>query len=450
MWLNPPPTLCSTLPPESGCSPPASSSPLNTSGCEGSLWAVVSGTPVLRPRSWNGWKSRKAAARLFGTMRKPSSDDAAVDWNRWMSSAQGIPVSRFRPLASDLATAILGTCGPRCVESLRGFNRASCFSRTSMATSQWGCGKSFGIANDSAIALRRGCIARRKLARRIFASECSFSGWLTPAGVAANHGPDGSECAEQASLWASPQGAAAGATSRSGERIEELLLGGQASRWARPTAHDVTARGAGQTTEANGAGNACLNRDATNWPSARAEDSESCGNHPEATDSLTGAVSARPTPEANNGSKAPKLHAGGNPSLNTASQTFAMPLARPTATNRDWKVGDLPPECRVGTKALTAAAESFPSTLHTEPTTDAGLNLLLSVWTRPCSPRLSPAFQWWLMGWPHPLIFFGWEETESARSRQPGRSSISRAASYSAWKAANLHRLDSLIKGATA
>lgn len=33
------------------------------------------------------------------------------------------------------------------------------------------------------------------------------------------------------------------------------------------------------------------------WPSSRAEDSESCGNHPDATDSLTGAVRNWPTPD---------------------------------------------------------------------------------------------------------------------------------------------------------
>jgi hypothetical protein len=35
------------------------------------------------------------------------------------------------------------------------------------------------------------------------------------------------------------------------------------------------------------------------WPTARAEDSESCGNHPEATDSLTGAKKLWPTLVAN-------------------------------------------------------------------------------------------------------------------------------------------------------
>jgi site-specific DNA-cytosine methylase len=36
---------------------------------------------------------------------------------------------------------------------------------------------------------------------------------------------------------------------------------------------------------------------ATTWPTARAEDSESCGNHPGATDSLTGATRLWRTPD---------------------------------------------------------------------------------------------------------------------------------------------------------
>jgi len=41
-----------------------------------------------------------------------------------------------------------------------------------------------------------------------------------------------------------------------------------------------------------------------------------------------------------------------------------------------------------------------------ETTTDDGLNSLLQVWTPPVCPRLSPAFQWWLMRWPHPAAIY--------------------------------------------
>lgn len=48
-------------------------------------------------------------------------------------------------------------------------------------------------------------------------------------------------------------------------------------------------------TDANGSGSSA----STNWPTARREDGESCGNHPGVTDSLTGAVKKTwPTPDA--------------------------------------------------------------------------------------------------------------------------------------------------------
>lgn len=53
-------------------------------------------------------------------------------------------------------------------------------------------------------------------------------------------------------------------------------------------------------TSENGSGSSAL----TNWPSARKEDGESCGNHPGAVDSLTGAMKAQwawPTPTKQDG-----------------------------------------------------------------------------------------------------------------------------------------------------
>lgn len=169
MWLYPP-SPSSTLPPASACSPADSSSGSNCSAPEGLLWAVSSGTPVQRPRSWRGWQTRKAAARLFGTMRGPSSAGVTGDWNQWMSSVRATHASHSAPPAVDLGRKILATFGPQCVASLREFSRSSCSSRTSTGTSRWGWGKCSGIAKGSATALRRECTARRKWARRIFAN----------------------------------------------------------------------------------------------------------------------------------------------------------------------------------------------------------------------------------------------------------------------------------------
>ena len=173
MWLNPP-GQCLRSRPEPECSDTASASPSKPSASEPMLSAVVSGKVVPRPRSWRGWKSRRAAARLFGTMREPSHPDGgAAELEAWLtSSQQATHASPSLPPADVLAERMLATFGRRAVALLRASNRPSCFSKTSRATCLWGRGKSFGIVRDSATALRRACIARRKWARRIFASGC--------------------------------------------------------------------------------------------------------------------------------------------------------------------------------------------------------------------------------------------------------------------------------------
>jgi len=57
-------------------------------------------------------------------------------------------------------------------------------------------------------------------------------------------------------------------------------LPAQAAQWTTPQAHDVTMRGAGQKPTAK-AGNACLARDATTWPTPAARDhkSENSADH---------------------------------------------------------------------------------------------------------------------------------------------------------------------------
>ena len=313
------------------------------------------------------------------------------------------------------------------------------FFETSTGTSRWGWGKCSGIAKGSATALRRECTARRS--GRAASSQTGFilgtarvatnggipcpestgkgcriedqaATWATPTAHERTHTPrqvhHGEQLANQVDLWASPQTPGGGAISRSGDRIGELLLGGQSDELG-DSEHRATRVRSKSTGSKNGMQ---LQDEATNWPSAGGRQ-RMLWNHPGATDSLTGAVTNWPT-----------------------------------TTSRDWKVGDLPAECRVGSEALTAealtaAAEQFPSSRPIGPTTDAGLSWLLSVWTRPSCPRLSPGFQWWLMGWSHPRTFFAAEETASCHSPLPGRFSISPLAS--SWMSRNLSHLRSLV-----
>lgn len=69
----------------------------------------------------------------------------------------------------------------------------------------------------------------------------------------------------------------------------------QAAAWSTPHAHNAHgAPGAGLT--ANDGRHRDLVRETAQWPTPRSEDSESAGNHPGATDSLTGASSLWQTP----------------------------------------------------------------------------------------------------------------------------------------------------------
>ena len=250
VWLNLP-TPSSTCAPEPECSESPSKSPSKRSESEPTLLAVVSGKPVPRPRSWRGWKTRKAAACLFGTMQPPSSAGGAEDWNVWMQSRQGILASPSRTLASVMAQRMLDTFGPQSVGALQDSNLNSCFSRTSTATSVLGCGKSCGISKDSATALRRACSARRKWARRIFANGCLFSGWQTAStldGQGRAYTRDaGKKGAERLSLegeargWATPRASSNGSDSGSAQRQKDGPNPGlkdQARGWATPTGRD--------------------------------------------------------------------------------------------------------------------------------------------------------------------------------------------------------------------
>lgn len=191
-----------------------------------------------------------------------------------------------------------------------------------------------------------------------------------------------------------------------------MLLVGQAENWATPNACE---RGPElkESKDKRGAGGIDLQTQAASWPSPRAEDSESCGNHPGATDSLTGAMKAF----ASSAGTPSKLNFSEGTDVPTAKASgWASPAARDEkgANGPAHQSKDRPHEDQLANQAVHLFARRDATT------TDDGLGSLLAVWTRPSSPRLSPAFQWWLMRMGHPRSAIatccGWEETPSIRS----------------------------------
>ncbi len=77
---------------------------------------------------------------------------------------------------------------------------------------------------------------------------------------------------------------------------------------------------------------------ANSWPTPRSEDAERCGNHPNAVDSLTGAIALWPTPKTPTGgreSKASKNARGsGGTDLQTTAQLWATPRAGKVTAER--------------------------------------------------------------------------------------------------------------------
>ena len=236
--------------------------------------------------------------------------------------------------------------------------------------------------------------------------------------------------------------------SRGGDRKQEMGLDQEARKWTTPQSHYC--RGAktpeqiSAMKERTGSGVRNLNEDAASWSTPRSEDAESCGNHPQAQDSLTGQTRGWMSPSVGDakGRKytydqhdktRPRLalpgetagwstpHGNENPNSGAGGGEFATPSAR------DWKSGKAIQETMEGNarplneqasacslpaqawveKACSMTYDSFtpealaelgaaikpnsatPSNGPASSTKDRGLR-----------PRLNPAFDSWHMGFP--------------------------------------------------
>lgn len=167
--------------------------------------------------------------------------------------------------------------------------------------------------------MRNGSIARRNPWEPLTdASESLFSpidqialAWPTPYGVSGNHGPDGNEFSTAVRQWATPVGQPANGT-------PEAFLERKRQAVANGTQMGICLSD--------------LNLQVQTWPSPRSEDSESRGNHPGATDSLTGATALWTTPQAHDthkrseGQTSGKLdNVAGNRCLATDASLWARP-----------------------------------------------------------------------------------------------------------------------------
>lgn len=277
-------------------------------------WTSPALACLLRSVTWNGKSTRPASLRcaskkapfilgLSGLTCEPFSlHRSAISWKESILgfSAGASPASPGLSPAGLVATMMRETYGASLLKSLARINRHSYLSRTYRASSTrlWGCEESDETWKEWVTTWRAACSRRRKLAQAIGGSGCSSSqNWATPekaiADVAAimpqhdvfytapngkirrrtKSGQDASMgLAREVAMWQTPQQPAGGGTSRSGERMDEPLLDGQARMW--PTPKESQYKGGDQAREENRSGDRHAGHDlATStetWPTPAA------------------------------------------------------------------------------------------------------------------------------------------------------------------------------------
>jgi hypothetical protein len=389
MWILSP-SLSSAFAAASGCSMKRC-----TSRVERVLWPTLNGKPSPRPFSWPGWRTRPWSLRLFGavTCENLTPDDFAV-W--WTSSLQGCRASLTPSPESNEATRMIeagekmGMVGPSRTpsESLRRVSPPWCSSKTLQL------GLDLEISGFDP-------------------SVMHYADWVTRS-------------KNRCSLLR--------------KTLEHRTSGSVSSSW--PTVRANDAQGGEYMNQRDGSTQPTLTGAAQNWPSPRAEDSESCGNHPNAMDSLTGMVKRWATPQHRD-YRSPDLEGSANLerkkqegwTIDLNSQAVSWPTPNtgnggetgmrgnvksgrqlheeaqnwPTPSARDMKGENGEAHLTNGTGRLHLdQLPNFVKFCWEDPTADSLLQDHESCepgQTRSEGPhglrqRLNPAFTCWLMGWP--------------------------------------------------
>ena len=265
------------------------------------LSATSSGTPLLRPLSWRGWKTRPWIRLLSGMTFLPSTADRGVA--SWISS---LAASRAKTSAS-----------PESERDSKGNGRDSgpstlgSFATYSPATSSWKTSQ-LSLLGDSTVSsetwpksgsVRSNTMYSRpkRQARRTDVRGSSYSRneyptpSATPYGTSQNEGKvahkrptAGTPSLETwAKNWHTP---VAGDARGAGPDQHTQSLGKDVKNWATPTAHDGRRPGADlHSTQGNN-----LSRDTANWATPRANDArdtdQSLGRRDGNADNLTGQI----------------------------------------------------------------------------------------------------------------------------------------------------------------
>lgn len=312
MWLLPSQLRSSHSQPEWQ----ASSSGCGSPDCTHVFWPALSGTPMPRPCSWRGWRTRPWSLRLFGAATWSSSMPDHLQ--EWVSSALGTPAPASPAPGSASGSGTPGGSGPRSPGSSLSAGLHTSSSRTSAAIFD-SPSTMFGETWDRwATGVRQDFSRRRRLGRRT--SGNGSSSWQSPNSVdstqrmyqAGSHAPTQS-LACPARLWPTPAGAdsdRASLTYAHGEN--NLTLKGAAALWPTPSASVVNdgepvkkhAERLRMLKDRHGNGNGAgtpLTIAARTWPTPSTQDAKNNGGPSQAVSAsppLSSVASQWPTPRS--------------------------------------------------------------------------------------------------------------------------------------------------------
>lgn len=330
--------------------------------------AVMSKSTVKQPKYWQRELKRGLLTqRLSSVTLDPSQADSLVA--EWLDSLQDSPVPTTQlPVSGPELSVSTGNSGMTSQPLFATWDPIGACWKMSPASLfpidpamkggsyQQGCGLYLATWPRSGSMLN-GCVYERPtLALPTVATagsvlptsqELSSTGavWLTPHGMngqeSDGHQGRGGEFAKQVTSWRTPDATRGGGK----ETPEEVALKGhaihlkeQVTNWQTPNARiaeDSQTHRSGDRSE-----ELLLTGQAKNWPSPRAEDSESCGNHPDVRDSLTGATKDWPTPDANMNRGSREGHLASDPKAGRDLTTSATVWQTPATDSFRSRGGD--------------------------------------------------------------------------------------------------------------
>jgi hypothetical protein len=367
MWLHLPPS-CPSAPVSEALTSPSDA-------CFQRLASSVLWRSKPSPvRSWRQrWQKVGWMQRLSGLTCEPSIADAGVD--AWISSLRDSRASHSPSPGSSEAVLTPGISGRPSAGLSTGRDRQSSFLRMFQASSLFDSLTDAPLTkssdpsyNDWLTEFRQSSLQRRKSVPPTSGNDCLYSDWQTPISQDAKHSghaPSGTGMAQKLSYQV-------------------------VSQWPTPMEDNANNAGGPSRTKGHQNGRADLTVAVSLWPTAPTEDSESCGNHPGAVDSLTGAAKLWATPSSRD---------------HKDTDGMATTGTNPDGSERE-RLDQLPRQVFQFGLPAPQTPQPGPTSSVDTPTSP-----------RPSKRRLNPRFVEWLMGWP--LGWTGFAPVAMASSRKP-------------------------------